>query len=80
MSMAAHLHMMDAYVNMLDWTKKGHPNRLRVDWACGDARRFAFVLNEHKQRGDALSLEEAVFLDAFREVCGATSRAFEEYK
>jgi hypothetical protein len=73
MSTAAHLHMMDAYVNMLDWTKKGHPNRLCVDWACEDARRFAIVLNEHKQRGDALSLEEGVFLDAFREVCGAKS-------
>jgi hypothetical protein len=80
MSMAAHLHMMDAYVNMLDWTKKGHPDRLHVDWACEDARRFAIILSEHKERGDVLSLEESVFLDAFRDVCGATSRAFEEYK
>jgi hypothetical protein len=80
MSTDAHSHMMDAYVNMLEWTKKGQPDRLRVDWDCDDARRFALILNEHKQRGDALSLEEGVFLDAFREVCGATSRAFEEYK
>jgi hypothetical protein len=73
MSAAALSHMMDAYVNMLEWTKKGQPNRLRIDWDCEDARRFAIVLNEHKQRGDVLSLEEGVFLDAFREVCGAKS-------
>jgi hypothetical protein len=75
MSMAAHSHMMDAYVNMLGWTKKGQPNRLRVDWACEDARRFAIILNEHEQRGDALSPEEGVFLDAFREVCGVRRKS-----
>jgi hypothetical protein len=78
--MSAHSQMMHTYVNMLEWTKKGQPNRLRVDWDCNDARRFAIVLNEHRQRGDVLSREESVFLDAFREVCGATPSALEEYK